>query len=411
MHIYVPPIPPLEVYAQGYWYAVIAAVLYGICSMLLMVNMLGYFWGHYPQKFDLTDGQRTLIIQTMLFFIWLAGGGAVFSRIESSQGDSKDWPFVNGLYFCDVTILTVGFGDLYPIDDLGRGLVFPYSIGGIITLGLVIGSLHKFASELGENKVVKKHIDKDRSRALEHSTTRSSELTREEGLLPGELTRSELRKLKISAPFNMHHGDRRPSIYAPRVKKIEKKPLKRRRTYLLPAIAKRTQFSEFIHHKKPKLVLMKEERDRFNEMRRIQDHIAHLKRWWQLTLSIIAFGILWCVGAVVFWHVEGTQTHQTYFQSLYFCYVSLLTIGYGEFAPKSNAGRAFFVVWSLIAVPTITILISDMSSTVIDAFKRSTSTIADFTVLPKRDVWRNWLDVHPRVLAWIKQRKEERESS
>ena len=36
------------------------------------------------------------------------------------------------LYFCDVTVLTVGFGDLYPQDDVGRGLVFPFSVVSII---------------------------------------------------------------------------------------------------------------------------------------------------------------------------------------------------------------------------------------------------------------------------------------
>jgi len=98
MNIYVPPIRPQQTYSQGFWYAVIAATLYFICSMLLMVNMLGYFLGHYPQKFDLTDHQRTLILQTMLFFIWLAGGGAIFSRIQHDLGENANsWQFVDGV--------------------------------------------------------------------------------------------------------------------------------------------------------------------------------------------------------------------------------------------------------------------------------------------------------------------------
>ena len=50
----------------------------------------------------------------------------------------------------------------------------------------------------------------------------------------------------------------------------------------------------------------------------------------------------------------------TYFGSLYFSYTSLLTIGYGDFAPQSNSGKPFFVFWSLLAIPTLTILISNM---------------------------------------------------
>ena len=141
MEVYVPPQRPQQTYTQGFWYAVIAACLYMICSMLLMVNMLGYFLGHYPQHFTLTESQRTLILQTMLFFVWLGGGGLVFSRVETLYGDpEQSWTYVNALYFSDVTILTVGFGDLYPSSDIGRGLVFPYSVGGIIMLGLMVSS-------------------------------------------------------------------------------------------------------------------------------------------------------------------------------------------------------------------------------------------------------------------------------
>jgi len=141
MEVYVPPARPQQIYTQGFWYAVISACMYMICSMLLMINMLGYFLGHYPQHFTLTESQRTLILQTMLFFFWLAGGGILFSRVETLYGQgTQPWNYVNALYFSDVTILTVGFGDLYPTSDIGRGLVFPYSVGGIIMLGLMVSS-------------------------------------------------------------------------------------------------------------------------------------------------------------------------------------------------------------------------------------------------------------------------------
>lgn len=109
MEVCIPPDRPGQTYTQGFWYGLMAAVLYCICSMILMVNMVGYWRGHYPQTFTLTESQRTLILQTMLFFVWLAGGGGVFSKIETEHGQT-DWQFVNALYFCDVTILTVGFG-------------------------------------------------------------------------------------------------------------------------------------------------------------------------------------------------------------------------------------------------------------------------------------------------------------
>jgi potassium channel subfamily K len=92
MQTHYPPNRPYETYTQAYWYAVAAAAFYLVCSMILMVNMLGYFLGHYPDTFALTDAQRTLILQTMMFFIWLAGGAAVFSKIEE-ENDVSGWAF------------------------------------------------------------------------------------------------------------------------------------------------------------------------------------------------------------------------------------------------------------------------------------------------------------------------------
>lgn len=116
-------------------------------------------------------------------------------------------------------------------------------------------------------------------------------------------------------------------------------------------------------------------------------------------LSLV--GLLWCVGAVVFWRVEHAQQDMTYFQALYFCYVSLLTIGYGDLSPKSNAGKPFFIVWSLIAVPTMTILISDMGDTVVASYKRRTFDLADWTVLPQEGKFRQFLDRHLLLMHWV----------
>ena len=76
---------------------------------------------------------------------------------------------------------------------------------------------------------------------------------------------------------------------------------------------------------------------------------------------------------------------------------------YGDFSPKSNAGRPFFIVWSLLAVPTMTILIQEMSSTVVSAVNRGTFTIADWTVMPKKGVAKAFLRSHPRLAERLAQ--------
>ncbi|KAL9594635.1 MAG: hypothetical protein Q9219_006919 [cf. Caloplaca sp. 3 TL-2023] len=353
----------------GFWHAVIAAVLYLLSSMALMVNMLGYCFGHYPQHFELSDEQRNLILQTMMFFIWLAGGAGVFMRVDPG------WQYVDALYFCDVTNLTVGFGDFHPINDAARGLVFPYSVGGIIILGLMVSSIRKFAQEISHDNIIKTHAEKRRIQTIDRSVPNAIELEQRQ--------------------VNEKIMTRRPMSSSTPASKLEHTP-NSVRTWL--NIARKSPLKsgmkliQRVGSRKPKLVLLQEEKDRFDAMRRIQQ-----------------IGLLWCVGAVGFWQAEQKTQNLTYFQALYFCYVSLLTIGYGDLSPSSNAGKPFFIVWSLVAVPTMTILISDMGDTVIASFKRGTFTLADWTVLPKAGLWRSLLERHPELWNWLQKKAEKAE--
>ncbi|KAH7084172.1 hypothetical protein FB567DRAFT_76693 [Paraphoma chrysanthemicola] len=358
--------------------------------MLLMVNMLGHFLGHYPESFDLSDSQRTLILQTMAFFVWLGGGAAIFMKLENDAGEDG-WGFPDALYFCDVTILTVGFGDLVPTTDVTRGIVFPYSVGGIITLALIVSSLYKFVREIGEDKVITKHVNRLREKTLKRTVTSSFDLRH---LEPSE--RRLIRKRSIGFPRISTPANPRPL-----------------RTTIGNTVRRAATISRNIVpdalkiNKEPQLILMKE-KDRFDAMRQIQADTKKFKKWMALFWSVTTFSILWCVGAVVFWQAEKDTQAMSYFQALYFCYISLLTIGYGDLAPKSNAGRCFFVIWSLIAVPTMTILVSDLGDTVVDKFKKWSDELADFTVLPKEGIWRAFLEKHPWLLNWLQRRIDSR---
>lgn len=370
--------------------------------------MLGYFLGQYAPDFLLTESQRTLIIQTMLFFVWLAGGAAVFSKIESAYG-ARDagftWSYVNSLYFCDVTILTVGFGDLYPTSNVGRGIVFPYSIGGIIMLGLVISSISKFAKELGSENVVRRHREKIRVRTKVRAAAVQSPIA------SAALSRTDRRAI-ISAPFNPTNVSRTRISKA--ADESEGVRIDRARlTEPLKTIEKVSNWArpQRRFSRRPKLLLLREEKDRFDAMRQIQISTRRFKSWYRLFLSITAFGILWCVGAAVFWQAEKNTRGLTYFEALYFCYISLLTIGYGDLAPISNAGRPFFVFWSLISVPTMTVLIGDLGDTVIEKFRSSASGLADFTVLPQKGIWQNVIDRNPWMLDWLQRRRRKRHNA
>lgn len=301
---------------QAFYYAIMAAAIYFIIATLMVITVYGAIRGEYHREFELTTSQRTLMLQTIGFLIYLLGGAAVYARIEA-------WVFLDAVYWADVTLLTVGLGDYTPTTHLGIGLLFPYAIGGIVTLGLVIGSIRSLVLERGKVKIGARMVEKKRKRVLERMA-----------------------------------------------KKGEK--------------AKLTPLSE-VDSSAGEFESERERREaEFNLMREIQDKAMRNRKWTSLGISACAWLFLWFMGALVFYKAERNQGW-TYFRSLYFAYTSLLTIGYGDLRPMSNSGRSFFVFWSLLAVPTLTILISNMGDTVVKGIRDLVLYAGEFTVLPGED--------------------------
>jgi potassium channel subfamily K len=243
--------------SSGFYYAIMACVLYFWIATLMLMTVYGAWRGHYSSEFHLTMSQRTLMLQTMSYVAYLLSGAAVFSHIEG-------WAFLDGVYWANTTLLTIGLGDFSPSTHLGRGLLLPYAVGGIVFLGLVIGSIRSLVLAKGEKKMSSRMIEAQRVRIL-----------------------TGLKENKS----------------------------------VLPKAAKKIQ--DAISHAKTERARRKAE---FQLMRVIQDRAASTKRWTSLMISATGWFTLWFIGAVVFWISEDVQGW-SYFQAVYFCYTSLLTIG------------------------------------------------------------------------------------
>lgn len=298
---------------QAFYYAIIAAGLYFIIATLMCVTVYGAYKGHYTQEFKLTMSQRTLMLQTVSFMVYMLAGAAVFYRVEG-------WQYLDSVYFTNYTLLTVGIGDYAPQTHLGRALLFPYAIGGIVILGLVVGSIRSLVLERGKKKLGSRMIEKKRVQLL-------------------------------------------------------KKMYKKGQHHKLTPISSDEMANE--------LGMTERERRKFEFelMRQIQDHASQRQKWNALFISGSAWLVLWLVGAVVFWKAEHAQ-EWSYFGAVYFAYTSLLTIGYGDYKNFSNSGKPAFVFWSLLAVPTLTIVISNMGDTIVKAIRDLTNYLGEFTILP-----------------------------
>ena len=298
---------------QAFYYAVIAAAIYFMIASLMTFTVYGAYMGHYPKEFSLTMSQRTLMLQTISFMVYMIAGGAVYAKIEG-------WKFLDAVYFTNYTLLTVGIGDFAPETHLGRGLLFPYAIGGIVILGLVVGSIRSLVLERGKKKLGSRMVEKKREAMLK-KMRKNNDTAR---LIPVESN-------EYAAHIGMTERERR--------------------------------------------------KEEFHLMREIQTRASTRQKWTALILSGTAWFVLWFIGAVVFWKAEHAQ-EWTYFDGIYFAYVTLLTIGYGDLKPFSNSGKPFYVFWSLLAVPTLTILISNMGDTVVKSIRDLTLYLGEFTVLP-----------------------------
>ncbi|KAF2452434.1 potassium channel-like protein [Lineolata rhizophorae] len=303
---------------QAYYYGIIAAGLYFIIASLMMVTIVGAMRGHYQKGFRLTNAQRTLMLQTISFMAYLLLGALVFSVVEG-------WQYLDAVYWADFTLLTVGIGDFAPMTHTGRSLLFPYAIGGIVMVGLVIGSIRSLILERGKFKM----------------EARMTEQTRE----------------AVLANINANRQKIRVGLF-------------RRLEYERNGLTER----------------QKREQE-FKVMRVILAEASSRRRWTALAMSTMAAFALWFLGALVFMYSEHRQGW-SYFVALYYAYVSLLTIGYGELTLISNAGKPAFVFWTMLAVPTLTILISNMGDTVVKAFSDFTIWLGSLTLLPEEGGFR-----------------------
>lgn len=276
------------------------------------------------------------------------------------------------LYFCDVTVLTVGFGDLHPSSAIGQGLILPYSVGGIINLSLVVTSIYHSMQTLGNENILRKHFQHVRERTQKRAVKHSSDLDRPEHVSNQQKDHC----LHLRHQHNHRHNITSPDDHT-RLNTVVRS---------ISPILDRVGLS-----RRQRPVLMREERDRFNAMRRIQQRTHKFKSWFAVSVAVFAFILVWFIGAIVFWQCERTAQGLVFAEALYFTYISLLTIGYGNIVPKTHAGRCFFVIWSVFSVPIMTVLVGHMGDTFVDGFKRGASTLADFTVLPRAGAWKNWM--------------------
>jgi potassium channel subfamily K, other eukaryote len=310
---------PYLAFTEAFYYAIMSAALYFITSIFLIYTA-HTLWRSRRFKENISQvqfihGHHRLMLLTVLFMAYILTGAAAFSHIEG-------WRYLDAVYWADVTILTIGFGDFKPSTNLGRALLIPYATCGVFILFLVVYCIPKLIFGKGESmweiylrdqgrlKKVQQREEREQTKKATYSHPLSAKPTDEEKSCV----------LRVDTV----HGNEASECQSKQVK--EKEELEARR------------------------------RD-FDLMHDLLQTSARKRLWYSVALSGLCLLLLWLVGAACFFSFERTHGW-TYFDAVYFASISILVIGYGDSTLSSNPGKAFFVMWSLIVVPTLTMLIS-----------------------------------------------------
>ncbi|KAI9723198.1 MAG: Potassium channel [Chrysothrix sp. TS-e1954] len=296
-------------FSQAYYYACMAAGLYFILAILMTLVTWAVYIGKYSKEYKLTMAQRSLMLQTVAFLAYLLAAAAVYSRVEN-------WNYLDAVYWCDVTLFTIGFGDYKPQTHLGRALIFPMAVGGIIFVGLIVASVKTLTLDSGTRKVSRRNVEKARQKVLASLDPATGEM--------------------------------------------------------------RTGFSKHNPSADGTSELQRRERE-FNLMRRVQAKARFVNATTALCFSAGVWLSLWFIGAVIFWQAEHSTGGQdwSYFVALYFTYISFLTIGYGDFYPQTNSAKPAFVLWSLLALPALTVLVGALGDVMSTGFSAITVWMAE----------------------------------
>lgn len=320
-------LPMNWVYLEGFWIGCASMVISTIVIVFLILNLtitpprknLGIHEATISEQHRLAH--RGFMLRVLILVLAMGFGSLAFCKIE-------DISFVTGLYLVTASILTVGFGDVVLTKTASKIILFPYLVFSITYVALMVTSIAGLIDErLDAQRQLRDHLSHMTKVTTEEQSKVLEQALGDSRLLMLPITEVGDRQLRESSPTSSQ-SDQNPAF-------IAKDSVHTEKVYSIPMSRAMT--------------LQQEIEVQAGALARKEHH----RQIRNIFLALFFFLIFWFIGAIVFAFSEGWA----YGEAMYFCYVFFMTVGYGDYSPRSQLGRCLFIVYAMIAVPTVTFLV------------------------------------------------------
>ncbi|GAA5843546.1 hypothetical protein JCM9279_000788 [Rhodotorula babjevae] len=319
--------PDGYVLSTAFWLTAASGCVALAAVVCLFVDGLATQW-YISGGTGISGKQRSLVV-AFDFFIALILVGSVSYRYLI-----PDVTFLDTVYLCVQSLLTIGFGDVVPSTTGAQVFSLFFNTIGILTFALLVAFT--------------------RETALEAMQT---EYKAQEQVLLNRLSRRWHGERTHHAGFFAHAlAFLSFGLYHTREQQQEEQDAG----------------VEDEGRRRGSLEVIEEEKERIDEQR-YEEAITELKKERdrefrsQLVVSFTLFLVFWLVGAAAFSALEGWS----YWIAFYFVFIMSSSIGFGDFSPSTQGGRAFFCVWAIVGAGTLTVLFSVLADAYTSRFKET----------------------------------------
>ncbi|CAO1638199.1 unnamed protein product [Sympodiomycopsis kandeliae] len=313
-------------YSQAYWMTLAATIASVACTITLIFDYTRTK-NFGTSGSGLTPKQTQLIIVVMVLLLYLSFGSLIYSILLSL-------PFQDALYFTCTTTLAVGFGDIIPTTVGSKVFLFFYAPLGIILFGVTIYIARQTIIEDLEISYQRKRgefMDKWKSKKQQSKTIKR------EGRALKRAMKTESQDSKSAHAHQT--ADTNESADNGKTSSRDHHDILRQEMQSMEATLAQQRLEVEARWATFRQELAAREKSEF---------------WSKLIGSFGLFLAFWLLGAMAFTFFEGWS----YFEAFYFCFILFTTIGFGDYTPKTDGGRTFFIVWSLLGVAVLTIFFS-----------------------------------------------------